>query len=68
MATRTLDLPMWEAGRHVLIMNSPESWNALVDGWNIIQDNRKAVEGCRKAAARAKEAMRCKVSIASPKR
>jgi Family of unknown function (DUF6118) len=64
MASRTLDLPMWEAGRHLLIMDSPESWNALADGWNIVQGNRKAIEGCRKAAAKAKEAVRCTVSIA----
>lgn len=64
MATRTLDLPMWEAGRHLLIMDSPESWNALADGWNIVQGNRKAIEGCRKTAAKAKEAVRCTVSIA----
>ena len=68
MATRTLDLPMWEAGWHLLIMDSPESWNALADSWNLVQENRKAIEGCRKAAARAKEAVRCTVSIAPLKR
>ena len=68
MATRTLDLPMWEAGRHLLIMDSAESWNALADSWNLVQDNRKVIEGCRKVAGRAKEAVRCTVSIAPLKR
>ncbi len=68
MAARTLDMPMWEAGRHLLITDSPESWNVLADGGNIVQENRKTIEGCQKAAAKAKEAVRCTVSIAPLKR
>lgn len=64
MAASTLDLPMWEAGRHLMIADAPASWNALADSWSLVQDNRKAIEGCRKAAAKAKASVRCTVSIA----
>lgn len=65
MAARTLRLPMWEAGRRLLIVDSPASWNALVDGWNVVRDNRKTIEGCRKVAAKAGEPVRCTVRIAA---
>ena len=64
MAARTLRMSMWEAGRHLLIVDSPESWNALVEGWNVVRDNRKTIEGCRKAAAKAGESVRCTIRIA----
>ncbi len=64
MASATLGLPMWEAGRHLLIADAPASWNALADSWSLVQDNRKAIEVCRKAAAKAKASVRCTVSIA----
>lgn len=57
MATRALDMPMWEAGKHLMIADAPANWNALVDAWNVVQDNRKAIKGCRKAAAKA--SVRC---------
>ncbi|MEK9213205.1 DUF6118 family protein, partial [Sphingomonas sp. 2378] len=65
MAARTLRMSMWEAGRHLLIVDSPESWNALVEGWNVMRDNRKTIEGCRKTAAKAGEPVRCTIRIAS---
>jgi hypothetical protein len=64
MASATLGLPMWEAGRHLLIADAPASWNALADSWSLVQDNRKAIEVCRKAAVKAKASVRCTVSIA----
>ena len=64
MASATLGLPMWEAGRHLLIADAPASWNALADSWSLVQDNRKVIEGCRKAAAKAKASVRCTVNIA----
>ncbi|MBB6229152.1 hypothetical protein FHS79_003353 [Polymorphobacter multimanifer] len=63
MAARTLDRPMWEAGRHLLITDSPKNWNAMVDGWNIVQGNEKTIDGCRKAAPKAGDPVRCTLRI-----
>ncbi|MFV1920916.1 DUF6118 family protein [Sphingomonas sp. MJ1 (PH-R8)] len=67
MAASTLDLPMWEAGRHLLITDAPANWNALVDAWNIVENDREAVEACQKAATKAKGKVRCTISIAPRK-
>ena len=68
MAASTLDLSMWEAGRHLMIADAPTSWNALVDAWNIVENDREAVEACQKAAIKAKGKVRCTISIAPGKR
>ncbi|MCG7349822.1 DUF6118 family protein [Sphingomonas sp. ACRSK] len=64
MAASTLDLPMGEAGRHLLITDAPANWNALVDAWNIVENDREAVEACQKAATKAKGKVRCTIRIA----
>lgn len=63
MAARTLDMPMWDAGRQLAVTSSPETWNTMVAGAIIVQENGKTIEGCRKAASRADEAVRCTVRI-----
>ena len=63
MAARTLDLPMWEAGRHLLMADSPESWNALADSWNLVRGDRKTLDGCRKVAIRTNRPARCIISV-----
>jgi hypothetical protein len=67
MAASTLDLPMWEAGRHLMIADAPTSWNALVDAWNFVENDREAVEACQKAATKAKGKVRCTISIGAGK-
>lgn len=63
MAARSLDLPMWEAGRHLMIADAPASWNAIVDSWNVVQGDRKTVEGCLKAAAKTETTVSCNIKI-----
>jgi hypothetical protein len=63
MAASTLDLPMWEAGRHLMIADAPASWNALADSWNLVQNNRKAIQRRRMAANKARDDMPCTVRI-----
>lgn len=67
MAASTLNLPMGEAGRHLLIADAPANWNALVDAWNIVENDREAVEACQKAATKAKGKVRCTIRIAPRK-
>jgi hypothetical protein len=63
MAASTLNLPMWEAGRHLMIADAPANWNAIVDAWNVVQGDRKTVDGCLKAAAKTKATVRCTIKI-----
>lgn len=63
MAARTLHMPMWDAGRRLLIADSPKNWNAMVDGWNIIQKNSGEIEKCRKAATKSRDTVRCTIRI-----
>ena len=63
MAARTLHLPMWDAGRHLLIADSPKNWNLMVDGWNIIQKNSAAIEACRKVTTKSRDTVRCTIRI-----
>lgn len=67
MAAATLDLPMWEAGRHLMITDAPANWNGLVDAWNLVQGNRETIEACQKAAT-GQDKVRCKITIAAVKR
>ncbi|MDY0969436.1 MULTISPECIES: DUF6118 family protein [Sphingomonas] len=63
MAARTLHLPMWDAGRRLLIADSPKNWNVMVDGWNIIQKNSEEIKKCRKVAIKSRDTARCTIKI-----
>jgi hypothetical protein len=63
MAARALHLPMWDAGRRLLIADSPKNWNVMVDGWNIIQKNSGEIKKCRKAAIKSRDTVRCTIKI-----
>jgi hypothetical protein len=63
MAAQTLHLPMWDAGRRLLIADSPKNWNVMVDGWNIIQKNSEEIKKCRKAATKSRDTIRCTIKI-----
>ena len=63
MAARTLDMPMWEGGQRMMQAASPTAFAALAAGDRIVAANREALEACRKRADRARETIRCTVSI-----
>lgn len=63
MAARTLAMPMWEGGQRMMQTASPSAFAALAAGDRIVAANREALEACRKRADRARETIRCTVSI-----
>ena len=63
MAARTLDLPRWEAGQHMMQSASPTAFSAIVAADRIVTANREAIERCGKAATKANDAVRCTVRI-----
>ena len=63
MAARTLAMPMWEGGQRMMQAASPSAFAALAAGDRIVAANREALEACRKRADRARETIRCTVSI-----
>lgn len=64
MAARTLNLPKWEAGQHLMQVAAPDAFANIAAGDRIIIANRKAVEACHKAAVKSDKAVNCTVRIA----
>lgn len=65
MAARTLRLDAWTASRRLAAVSQPDTWNKMVVGVIVVQENREAIERCRRAAAKARKAVPCTVSIAA---
>ncbi len=64
MAVRLLGTgTVWEAGRHLMISASPQSWNEIAAAVTLIDNNRKAIEKCRDAAAKGEKTVRCTIEV-----
>ena len=64
MAVRLLGTgTVWEAGRHLMISASPQSWNEIAAAVTLFDDNRRAIEKCRDAAAKGEKTVRCTIKV-----
>lgn len=63
MAARTLALPMWEGGLHLMRTAAPEAVARLAAGDRFVSANRKVLEACQKRANRTGEKARCTVTV-----
>ncbi|MBB4620024.1 DUF6118 family protein [Sphingomonas abaci] len=63
MAARTLAMPMWEGGQHMMRIAAPEAFANIAAGDRIVTANRDALAKCRKQAARMHKAALCTVSV-----
>lgn len=63
IAARTLDLPRWEAGQRMMQSVDPTAFRAIVAADRIVRANRETIEGCRRAARKAREEVRCAVTV-----
>ncbi|MDE8651462.1 DUF6118 family protein [Novosphingobium album (ex Liu et al. 2023)] len=64
MATRTLAAPtMWDAGRHLMMTDSPDTWAGVVAAVKLAGDNREPIDACRRSATRAKKPVRCTIEV-----
>ena len=63
MAARSLDLPMWEGGQHLMRASAPDAFANIAAGDRIVTANWQALEACRKRANKAREAVRCTIKI-----
>jgi len=68
MAARTLDMPMWEGGQRMMRTAAPNAFANIAAGDRIVTANRVALEACRKRANKAREAVRCTVSVEAERR
>ena len=68
MAARTLARPMWEGGQRMMRTAAPDAFANIAAGDRIVTANREALETCRKRADRAREAVRCTVSVEAGER
>ncbi|MDV5825736.1 DUF6118 family protein [Sphingobium naphthae] len=64
MAARSLDMPMWEGGQRMMRTAAPDAFANIAAGDRLVTANRVALEACQKRAGRARETVRCTVSIA----
>lgn len=64
MATRTLAAStMWDAGRHLMMTDSPDTWAGVVAAVKLAGDNREPIDACRRSATRAKKPVRCTIEV-----
>lgn len=63
MAARTLRMPMWQGGQHMMQAGSPEAFADVLSGNRLTVANRDALEVCRKQASKAKKAVRCAIQV-----
>ena len=63
MAARTLRMPMWEGGEHLMRVASPDAFAGVLAGNRLAVANRDALDACRKQAGKAKKAVRCTVQV-----
>ncbi|OWK27517.1 DUF6118 family protein [Sphingomonas dokdonensis] len=68
MAARTLAMPMWEGGQRMMRTSAPEAFANIAAGDRIVTANREALEACRKRANRAREAVRCTITVEAGER
>jgi hypothetical protein len=67
MASRTLDMPMWEGGQRLMRAASPDAFAAISAGDQVVTANRDALEACRKRADKARETVRCSINVEAGK-
>jgi hypothetical protein len=55
----------WHAGEALMQAQSPDSWAELVAGGQLVRANHDALAACQAAAAKAKKAERCTISVSA---
>lgn len=60
MAARTLRMPIWEGGQHLMRAASPEAFVSVLSGNRLTGANRDALDACRRRATRA---VRCEIEV-----
>lgn len=64
MARRVLAEPtQWDAGRHLMMTDSPDTWSRVVAAVNLVGDNRDTLQACERAAAKAKKSVHCTIEV-----
>jgi hypothetical protein len=55
----------WDAGTALMQAASPSGWGRLVDSADVVRLNDDALRACRAAAAKAKKAQRCTITVSA---
>ena len=63
MAARTLRMPMWEGGQHLMRAASPSAFAEIVAGNRLVAGDRETLEACRKRAVRAGKTVHCAIEV-----
>jgi hypothetical protein len=67
--TRVASLVMredrWDAGTALMQAASPSDWGRLIDSAHLVRLNDDVLRACREAAAKAKKAERCTITVSA---
>ena len=63
MAARTLRMPMWEGGQHLMRVASPRAFAEIVAGNRLVAGDRETLVACRKRAVRAGKTVHCAIEV-----
>lgn len=63
MAARTLDMTMWEGGQRLMQVAAPGAFANIAAGDQIVTANRQALEACWKKAGKARDRVRCTITV-----
>jgi hypothetical protein len=63
MAARSLRMPMWEGGQHLMRTASPAAFVGIAANSRMAVTNREVLEACRTRAAKAEKAVRCTIEV-----
>lgn len=61
MAARTLRMPMWEGGQHLMRAASPKAFANIVAGNRSVNATCVTLEACRRKEGKAKKVARCSI-------
>jgi hypothetical protein len=54
---------LWAAGTRIMRADSPAAWQVIADAAEMLRDNRETIATCEQAAGKAKQPVRCTISI-----
>ncbi len=56
----------WDAGAALMQAASPQGWQSITDATELVKANQEALQACSEAAAKARNAQPCSITVAPP--
>ncbi len=56
----------WDAGAALMQAASPQGWQSITNATELVKANQEALQACSEAAAKARKAQPCTITVAPP--